>query len=762
MGSRSSTLSPWTSAPRCAMPTSPRACRKACAMRRWPRWRPRAGPPHPRGRSRPPRLPSRRITRMRRTILAAVAILGLAASLGLLAPHGLRPAAQEARSDIDRVIILGIDGVDYRLLRDWMDEGLLPNSARLRDSGTFLPLTTSMPPQSPVAWSNFITGMNSGGHGIFDFIHRDPRSYLPFSSMSEVKPPEEHVSILGIKFPNRIALPFSDYILPLSGGETKNLRQGTAFWRILGQNDVPCVIHRVPVNFPPVGDGATTLSGMGTPDIQGTNGTYAYYTNDPPPDWESATGGKIFLVDLIDGVVRGKLYGPPNDFIDYEKIEKRTGRRVSYQEQKASIPFTAYVDEEHGVAKVEIDGQQIFLREGRFSPWIEVSFSLLPTPGFIRWAWHDLVSVPASCRFYLKSAGPDFGLYVTPLQISPLNPALPISTPPEYATELAAEIGPYYTQGMPEDTKALEKAVFDNADFMKQARIIIDEEAAMAEYELNRFERGVLFLYFSSIDQIGHVMWRTMAGEEDHPAYAGAPDDPFKDVYPELYQELDQIVGLAMEHVDERTCLIVMSDHGFSTWQRAFDLNRWLYENGYLAVRPGTDPSSVEYLVGVDWANTRLYGIGINGLYVNQLGRERNGIVPPGPEKQRLLREVGEKLQAIVDPVTGKHPVLHLFLNEEIYSGPYAADGPDAQVGYNYGYRASDETAVGEITGAVLSNNTRRWSGDHCQDYRMVPGILLSNRAPRGREPALTDMAPTILTLFGIEPPEEMSGEPIF
>jgi predicted AlkP superfamily phosphohydrolase/phosphomutase len=708
---------------------------------------------------------------MRRLNLAAVCLVAAAlATAGLLAGV-LLPAAlvlpahaqsTQGQPAVERVIVLGIDGVDHQMLTEWMDEGWLPNFARLRETGDFKPLTTSMPPQSPVAWSNFITGLDSGGHGVFDFIHRDPKTYLPFSSMSEVAPPAEHMSILGIKFPNKIHLPFSDYILPLTGGSIENLRKGTAFWQILGKHGIPAVIHRVPVNFPPVGDGAVTLSGMGTPDIQGTNGTYAYYTNDPPPDHESATGGKIFLVDVIDGVVHGKLYGPPNDFIDYDRIKRRTGRRVSYQEQKASIPFTVYVDEENPVAKIVIDGQEIFLEEGIFSPWVEVNFSLLPTPGFIRWAWHDLVSVKGTVRFYLKEAHPHFGLYVTPIQISPLNPALPITTPPEYAAELAAALGPYYTQGMPEDTKALEKDVFDNADFMKQAGIIIDEERRMAEYELARLEKGFIFLYFSSVDQVGHAMWRTMAGEEDHPAYAGGLDDSFKDVYPDLYKKLDGVVGLAMRYVDDKTCLIVMSDHGFATWRRSFDLNCWLYENGYLAVRPGTDIASVEYLIGIDWSNTSLYGIGINGLYVNQLGRERHGIVPPGPEKERLMREVAEKLEAVIDPVTGERPILKVFLNEEIYSGPYADMGPDAQMGYNRGYRASDDTAVGEITNTVLSDNTRRWSGDHCLDYRVVPGIILSNFDIRHPDPALTDLAPTILALFGIEPTPEMKGRPVF
>ncbi len=671
-------------------------------------------------------------------------------------------AYAQAAPTAKKVIILGIDGLDPDLLNRWMDEGRLPNFERLRDQGHYRHLATSMPPQSPVAWSNFITGMDSGGHGIFDFIHRDPETYFPFSSMSDVSSAKEYISILGLKIPNHARLPFSDYIIPFSGGTTTNFRKGVPFWQILSDHGIPSVIHRVPVNFPPEGDGAITLSGMGTPDMQGTTGSYAYYTDAPPPDYRSATGGKIFITEVVDGVAKGRLYGPPNDFIDYERIRQRTGRRVAYDDRKASIPFTVYVDEENPVARVDIDGQEIFLEEGVFSPWVEVNFSLLPTPGFIHWLWHDLVSVTGMVRFYLKSTHPDFGLYVTPIQINPFNPALPISTPPEYATRLAEALGAYYTQGMPEDTRALEKDVLGNSDFWKQAQIVIDEEQAMAEYELARFEEGCIFLYFSAVDQIGHVMWRTLPWEGDHPARDQALDEPFLDSYPALYDHHDDLLGMVMDYVDEETCLIVMSDHGFSSWRRAFGLNRWLYDNGYLVLKPGVSPTSVEYLQDVDWSQTRLYGIGINGLYVNQIGRERNGVVPPGAPKRELLREVGEKLTAIVDPVTSQNPILKLFLNEDIYSGPEAHLGPDVQVGYNRGYRASDESAMGEIENAMLADNTRRWSGDHCQDYRRVPGVVLSNFAIRHPDPALTDMAPTILTLFGVPVPPEMTGHSIF
>ncbi len=663
---------------------------------------------------------------------------------------------------VKRIIILGVDGVDPGLLDNWMREGRLPNIERLSKGGTYMPLGTSMPPQSPVAWSNFITGQNSGGHGIFDFIHRDPQTYFPYSSMSEVLPAEENTSFLGLSLPNMIRLPFSDYVIPLAGGTTKNLRKGKAFWEYLEEQEIPAIVHRVPVNFPPVGNGTITLSGMGTPDIQGTNGTYSYYTDAPPPDYQSATGGKIFITDVIGGVAKGKLYGPPNDFVDYDGIQSRTGRKIPFQEKKASIPFTVYVDEKNPVARIEIDGQEIFLEEGKFSPWVEINFSLLPTPGFIRWLWPDVVSVKGLVQFYLKSAHPDFGLYITPVQISPFNPALPISTPPEYATELAEAIGGYYTQGMPEDTKALEKDVFGNTDFMTQAMIIADEEIRMARYELDRFEEGFIFLYFSVVDQVGHVMWRTMEGQEEHPAYVAELDNEFKDTYADLYALFDRVVSSTMEYVDEETCFILMSDHGFSSWKRSFDLNRWLYDNGYLALRPGVAPSSVQYLQGVDWQNTTAYGLGINGLYINQLGREKHGVVPPGPAKEQLLREITEKLKTVVDPITGAHPIQEVFSSEDIYSGEHIDIGPDAQIGYDLGYRASDECAVGEITEQVLSDNTRRWSGDHCQDFRKVPGILLTNLPVQLRDPTLIDLAPSILALFGMEPPDEMQGRPMF
>ena len=660
-----------------------------------------------------------------------------------------------------KVLVLGIDGMDYSLVCDWMEEGRLPNFKRLRDGGSFRPLTTCMPPQSPVAWSTFITGANPGGHAIFDFVHRNPATYLPYSSMSEVTPPDENTSLLGIKIPNKIPLPGSYYNIPLSGGTSTNLRKGTPFWDILTQHDIPAVIHRVPVNFPPTSEKAVTLSGMGTPDIQGSPGDYAYYTTAPPANYQSATGGKIFPVSVVNGVVEERLYGPPNDFIDYDKMQRQLLRRVTSQEHKASLPFTVYIDETNPVAKIEIDGQEIFLEEGVFSDWVEITFSMLPSPGLIRWAHHDLVDVKGIVKFYLKKTHPDFGLYVTPIQISPMNPALPISTPPEYAAELAKAIGPYYTQGMPQDTKALDFGIFDDSDFIKQAQIILEEEVLMAEYELSRFDDGFLFLYFTAIDQVGHMMWRAMVGDQ-HRAYNESIDGGSRNVLPELYLYFDAFLGRVLDNLDDETCLIAMSDHGFSSWTRSFNLNRWLYDNGYLALKEGVPPEDVEFLIGIDWDNTSLYGIGINGLNVNQMGRERFGIVPPGSPKNQILNKAIAELEEVVDPLTGENVVAKAYKAEDIYSGAYLAEAPDVQVGYNRGYRVSDESAIGDISETILEDNLRHWSGDHCADFNLVPGVLFSNYDIHMDKPGLTDLAPTILSLFGIPVTEEMNGKPIF
>jgi predicted AlkP superfamily phosphohydrolase/phosphomutase len=429
--------------------------------------------------------------------------------------------------------------------------------------------------------------------------------------------------------------------------------------------------------------------------------------------------------------VQAQLFGPQNSF--------RQGSPTS------AADFTVFVDPEHPVTKIRVQDRQILLQEGEWSDWVEVDFEVLPL----------LHSVSGICRFYLKQVRPHFQLYVTPVNINPASPALPITTPDHYAEELAEEIGPFYTQGIPEDTKALSEEVLTDEEFMQQANLVLAEELKMFEYELHRFKAGVLFFYIGRTDQLAHMFWRTM--DPHHPAHD--PTTHSQSVIEQAYRDVDNVLGKALETLDEQTTLIVLSDHGFAPFYRAFNLNTWLKNEGYASL---TDDAEGELLRNVNWARTRAYGVGFNGLSLNLRGRERRGVVRAGAERQKLLNEIAQKLLAVHDPKTGERVFLKVHKAEELYSGPYVKNAPDLILGYNKGYRASWETVLGKFPKELLRDNTEKWSGDHLMEAELVPGILLANKKITTERPALSDLAPTVLAEFGVAKQDGMIGNGLF
>jgi len=611
------------------------------------------------------------------------------------------------------VIVLGFDGMDHALTRRLIDEGRLPNLARLERDGSFGPLATSVPPQSPVAWSDFITGADAGEHGIFDFIHRDPKTMAPYFSTSTVEEAGH-------------ALRLGGWTVPLSGGSVRLLRRGEAFWETLERHGVRTTIMRIPANFPPSGTASRELSGMGTPDVLGTYGTFTFYTSDARRfTGVDVAGGKVIEAVPRANVVKTALHGPPNPF--------RTRREI------VTAPLTVYLDPELPAARLEIGDEAAVLRAGEWSDWVPVRFRLAPTQ-----------SLATICRFYLKSVRPTFQLYASPLNIDPLDPALPISTPPSFAAELAAAGGRFYSQGMPEDTKAFAAGVLSADEFLAQARIAGEEVAAQYRLLLDRFAGGLLFYYFGNADQTQHMFFRAM--DPGHPAYDAARDAPYRDVIPGVYASFDAIVGHTLARIGPETTLIVMSDHGFTSWRRSLNLNAWLRDAGYLAVRDARLRHDPGMLANVDWSRTRAYGFGLNGLYVNLAGRERWGIVPEAG-RAPLLAEISARLLAAVDPATGAPAVAAVYTSERTFAdGGARGLGPDAVVGYAKGTRCSDASALGELTPEVFSDNTGEWSGDHCMDPAAVPGILATNRRLARAAPRLRDVGAAILAELGVAP----------
>jgi len=621
-----------------------------------------------------------------------------------------------------KVIILGLDGMDPHLMKIWMKQGILPNFQQLRSEGDFRPLRTSIPPQSPVAWSNFITGTNPGGHAIFDFIHRHPENYIPYLSTSVTEEAKRAIKI-------------GNYVLPLSGGEVKLLRKGRAFWQILEDYDIPATIFKMPSNFPPAKTKQKTISGMGTPDILGTYGIFNYYTDEPAELKEDIGGGRIHEVYVIGNRVEARLSGPINTF--------KKGRTES------SIDFKVFIDPVNPIAKIVIQDHEFILKEGEWSDWKKVHFNMIPSQ-----------SVSGICMFYLKQVRPNFKLYISPINIDPGKAALPISTPEDYSEELERKFGPFYTKGLPADTKALDHGVLDDGEFLAQDDFVLNERMEMFDYELSKFDSGLLFYYVSSTDQRQHMFWRLI--DKNHPSYDPALASKYGDTIKNIYIEMDKLLAKTLEKVDQDTILMVMSDHGFTPYHRSFNLNTWLKENGYIKLINEWKQGQEEFFLNTDWSRTKAYALGLNGLYINQKAREREGIVNPGEEKEALTREIAQKLEKVTDPKTGERAILRAYVTKDVYQGPYVKEAPEIIIGYNRGYRSSWASPLGRIPKNIFEDNTEKWSGDHCMDQEIIPGILFTNRKIKAKSSALYDLTPTILKIFGIEKPKDMIGNPIF
>ena len=681
--------------------------------------------------TRKPRPPHRSscCARLRHGLLPVVAGLSLglmAAGCGAGGPDGA------AGSGGKRVIVLGIDGLDHALLTRFMAEGRLPNFAQLALDGDFAPLQTTMPPLSPVAWSTFITGLDPGGHGIFDFVHRDPATMEPVEPFYTIGPPGQSLTL-------------GSWVLPLSGQDVTLYRSGQALWELLDAAGIDTTVFRMPVNFPPVETGGRSFAGMGTPDILGSHGTYSFFTSAPPGNEEEMTG-RVELVDVIDNRVAAQLAGPPNAFRRLPPpgpAETGTGA-PEYETPDLTIDFEVRLDPGAPVARIAVQETELVLNEGEWSDWVRVRFEAVPY----------LAGVSALGRFYLQEVRPVFRLYASPLQIDPADPALPLSNPAGWAGDLHDVLGPFYTQELPEETNAFTEGVIDGHEFWEQAQFVYGESRRALDHLLDTFEDGLLFFYFSSVDQGSHMLYHY--ADPEHPNHE--PDALLGAGIRTLYEQVDEALGRVRQAVDDETTLIVMSDHGFAPFYRGVNLNTWLLEQGYVTLQDPARQGEAPLFLNVDWSGTRAYAFGLAGLYVNLQGRERDGVVAPGTGYERLLDDLERDLLALVDPQTGQHPISLVYRTREQYDGPHLDLGPDLIIGYARGYRSSWESPLGEFPPDVFVDNVDPWSGDHQNDYRLVPGVLLANRPITQDVPTLADLTVAVLDEFGVAPLPEMEG----
>ena len=621
-----------------------------------------------------------------------------------------------------KALVLGMDGLDPNLVRRFVAEGKMPTFRRLMERGHFGQLQTTMPPQSPVAWASFITGSNPGSHGIYDFIHRDPLSFTPYLSTSR-------------SFSSDSKIDLGSWSLPLGSGRTELLRKGTALWEPFEQHDIPATIYQIPANFPIIGKGKTkAISGMGTPDLLGGYGISTYFCDTPVSGSDHFTSVRVVMVNPIDDQVKTSISGPPNVF--------RTSK------EPAQIELRAVRDRSNNVVRLDLQGQSLLLQQGEWSEWISLRFDFIPF----------FASASGAVRFLAKEIHPGFKLYMSPIQIDPIDPGMPICNPIGYSAEVAQAIGRFYTQGLPADVKALSEGALSDNEFLQQSKSVLADSERALDYELERFKEGLLFFYFSSPDQNEHMMWRNM--DPTHPLYQPDATLEVKNAVSFFYERMDQCLSRALEKVDSSTLLMVMSDHGFAPFLRELNLSTWLVEQGFTAVTDSKRYYDSKFFNYVNWSQTKAYALGINGIYLNIAGRERQGSLSPN-EADRVRHELITKLEGIVDPKNGKPVVMKAYDAREIYSGPYLALAPDILVGYHSGYRISDKSVLGQFPREIFSDRTDKWAADHCMDPRVVPGTLLTNWRCNAPTPGLWDLAPSIIKAFGLPIPKEMTGQAV-
>jgi predicted AlkP superfamily phosphohydrolase/phosphomutase len=614
------------------------------------------------------------------------------------------------KSDFDnKMIILGFDGLNPEIVESMMKKNELPNFSKLSASGDYRKLATTNPSQSPVAWAGFATGQNPGKNGMFDFITRNPENYglqLSLSSMVRGKP--------------------------------QKVIKSKCFWEYTSEEKIPTTVISCPVTYPPDKIYGRMLSGMGVTDILGTEGTFTFYTSEPDTGRKDV-GGKVFHINKSSVMVLNFI-GP--------RISGLSGKT-----ENVKIPFKVVIKDKNTVSIKYQDTDEFELKAGQWSGWQDISFSL----GFLRKA-------KGIFKFHLVGIEPDFKLYISPINFDPRNSLFPVSSPKGFSKDLVERIGLFYTQGMPLDTWAVNENRLGEEAFIEQLNDVIREKKAILNSELDRFKEGIFFCYFGSSDIVQHMFWRYI--DPKHPLYEkNAPKD-YREMINIWYKKLDIILGSVMERLNEEDVLLVLSDHGFNTFRRSVHLNTWLRKNGYLEL---TDPSAsegAELLEDIDWYKTKAYALGFGAIYINQEGRETNGIVKPGRDTEQLKDELTKKLKKWRDDKYKTNIIHEIYQKEDIFWGDHVNDMPDIYVGFNAGYRASWQTALGSVPETMIEDNLKKWSGSHLCDPNLVPGVLFSNKKLVKDNPSIYDITPTILGLIGYDKDRlklcNLDGEPLF
>jgi len=765
-----------------------------------------------------PRARHRRVRgRLAGPLLATWIVLAGAGRAGTASPGTAAPQG--------RVIVLGFDGADARTAAEMMDRGELPSLSRLRDTGTFAPLRTTIPAESPVSWASLNSGQNPAKTGVPGFVKRsltaggDPFPNLGFFETAdrafdsfELPPPLGFLArckpvfaglgigaavlvlfallfVYVLRFRKFLALPLA-VLLGAAGGwagyaasaglpktvpdVVSNLCQTGGFWEVAARVGVPSVVLDGPMAWDrPEVPGARVLAGLGVPDARGSYGDWFVYTTDPsefvrePEGRRTSTGASVFRVDEVDGRIETRVYGLP-EFVS--AVDEQGNSR---ERSRLSVPLVVVRGEGDSV-RVTLDGVEHTLGPGEWSPWYRPTFEV-----------SSLVKVHAITRVKVLRARDPFELYVDFLQIDPSAPPFwqPVSQPPGFVSELArATEGPFETVGWACLTNALKDREIDPVTFLEDIDATRADRERILAVELARTDWRLLFAVESTPDRVQHMMYQYY--DREHPMYDagsaaqkvrfGGQEIALSESIPAAYRQIDRLVGVVLDqHLRPEDTLILCADHGFQSFRRGLNLNNWLAEHGYLQTVGLGSKEQGASLKFVDWSRTRAYAVGLGMIFVNLRGRERGGIVDT-VEVPALLYEMTRDLLATRD---GENSVVRtVHRTADIHSGPHLDLESDLMVGLEAGYRVGWSTTTGGMRlvqaeggsgwkpAPSIEDNTNNWSGDHVSvAQELVPGIFFCNRKVAIPEGGvdLLHIAPTVLALLGVPVPAEYDRPPL-
>ncbi len=695
----------------------------------------------------------------RRLVAVAVALVaGLALALPLADCTKGLPGGKPLRRSKQRVFIVGFDGMDPTLARKWMDEGKLPNLKALADEGAFARLGSTQPSESPTAWSSFATGVNPGKHSIYDFLVRDLATYFPDFNMIRKEPPK-----------------FLWGLIPTQKPRLLSTRGGTSFWKTASADGIRSVVLTVPVTFPPEEmHHGEMLGGLPLPDVRGTLGTFYYWATDLSSYEEGNTEFGGFLKRLLfdAGVSETVLKGPESPILKQEeaalKAKKKAGSLSDKEQARLdelatgkdiNIPMTVRWTEGQGRADIEIQGHRLSLKAGDWSEWIPLTFKV-----------NFLVRVHGMTQFHVSQADRELRIYASPVNLDPRNPPIPISKPDAFSADLAEKIGLYRTLGWAESAdKPLNEGRLDEAEFLYDSDRAFDDREKIILESLKRDDWDLFVAAIETTDRISHMMWRLI--DPRHPMYDAALAAKYGDSIEKVYRRADDFVGRLRQKVPRDAVFMVMSDHGFHSFRREVNLNTWLVQNGYMVVhgrrapRRASRTSSAAASSSRGWTGRRRRPTRWASARSTSTcaGARARASSPRARSTASCRRRSGRSCCRSPTPRRASGSSRTSTSGTTSTRASTSRWRPTCRSGFLDGYRVGWQDTLGTIRRAVVENNNRKWSGDHCATATEIShGVFFCNRKIANPAPHIMDLAPSVLKLLEAEVPADYDGKTLW